>query len=104
LALLLQAFFTIRPERQLREQLTDNILFRRFAGLSIEAPLWDVTVFTRNRDRLPQGDIADGLLQAILADPQVERLLSDDHFPVDGTLIEAWAKLAEGSAKPGLVE
>jgi transposase len=103
-ALLLQAFFTIRPERQLREQLTDNILFRRFAGLSIEAPLWDVTVFTRNRDRLPQGDIADGLLQAILAGPQVERLLSDDHFPVDGTLIEAWAKLAEGSAKPGLVE
>ena len=91
-ALLLQAFFTIRSERQLMEQLTYNILFRWFVGLSIEAPVWDVTVFTKNRDRLLEGDIAAGFLQAILADPQVKRLLSNDHFSVDGTLIEAWAK------------
>ncbi len=69
------------------EQLTDNILFRWFVGLSIEAPVWDPTVFTKNRDRLLEGDIAYGFLQAILADPQVERLLSNDHFSVDGTLI-----------------
>jgi transposase len=88
-ALLLQAFFTVRSERQLMEQLTDNILFRWFVGLSIEAPVWDVTVFTKNRDRLLEGDIAHGFLQATLADPQVSRLLSNDHFSVDGTLIDA---------------
>ncbi len=80
-------------------------------GLSIEEPVWDVTVFTKNRDRLLEGDIASGFLQAILADLQVARLLSNDHFSVDGTLIEAWAKLpslacslAQGSAKRSLVE
>jgi transposase len=100
-ALLLQAFFTIRSERQLMEQLTYNILFRWFAGLSIEAPVWDVTVFTKNRERLLEGDIAHGFLQAILADPQVERLLSDDHFSVDGTLIEAWASMKSFRPKDG---
>src|SRR4051812_43278835 len=103
-ALLLQAFFTVRSERQLMEQLRYNILFRWFVGLSIEAPVWDVTVFTKNRDRLLEGDIAHGFLRAILADPQVKRLLSNEHFSVDGTLIEAWARLAEGSARQSLVE
>jgi transposase len=103
-ALLLQAFFTVRSERQLMEQLTYNILFRWFVGLSIEAPVWDVTVFTKNRDRLLEGDIAHGFLRAILADRQVKHLLSTEHFSVDGTLIEAWARLAKGSAKRSLVE
>jgi hypothetical protein len=83
-ALLRQAFFTIRSERQLREQLTYNILFRWFVGLSIEAAVWDVTVFTKNRDRLLEGDVAHGFLRAILDDPQVRPRLSNDHFSVDG--------------------
>jgi len=100
-ALLLQAFFTIRSERQLMQQLTYNILFRWFVGLSIEVPVWDVTVFTKNRDRLLEGDIAYGFLQAILADPQVGRLLSNDHFSVDGTLIEAWSSMKSFRPKDG---
>jgi transposase len=100
-ALLLQAFFTIRSERQLMEQLAYNILFRWFVGLSIEAPVWDVTVFTKNRDRLLEGDVAHGFLRAILEDPQVKPLLSDDHFSVDGTLIEAWASLKSFRRKDG---
>jgi transposase len=100
-ALLLQAFFTVRSERQLMEQLTYNILFRWFVGLSIEAPVWDVTVFTKNRDRLLEGDIAHRFLQAILADPQVKRLLSSEHFSVDGTLIEAWASMKSFRPKDG---
>ena len=100
-ALLLQAFFTIRSERQLMEQLAYNILFRWFVGLSIEAAVWDVTVFTKNRDRLLEGDVAHGFLRAILDDPQVRPLLSDDHFSVDGTLIEAWASLKSFRRKDG---
>ena len=100
-ALLLQAFFTVRSERQLMEQLRYNILFRWFVGLSIEAPVWDVTVFTKNRDRLLEGDIARGFLRAILADPQVKRLLSNEHFSVDGTLIEAWASMKSFRPKDG---
>ena len=100
-ALLLQAFFTIRSERQLMEQLRYNILFRWFVGLSIEAEVWDATVFTKNRDRLLEGDIAHGFLQAILADPQVTRLLSTEHFSVDGTLIEAWASMKSFRPKDG---
>jgi transposase len=100
-ALLLQAFFTIRSERQLMEQLTYNILFRWFVGLSIEAPVWDVTVFTKNRDRLLEGDIAYSFLKAILTDPQVTRLLSNDHFSVDGTLIDAWASMKSFRPKDG---
>jgi len=84
--------------------LTYNILFRWFAGLSIEAPVWDLTVFTKNRGQRLEGDTAHGFRQAIVADPQVKRRLSNDHFPLDGTLIEAWAKLAEGSARHSLVE
>src|SRR5689334_10015704 len=100
-ALLLQAFFTVRSERQLMEQLTYNILFRWFVGLSIEAPVWDVTVFTKNRERLLEGDIAHGFLHAILADPQIKRLLSSEHFSVDGTLIEAWASMKSFRPKDG---
>jgi transposase len=103
-ALLLQMFFTIRSERQLMEQLSYNFLFRWFVGLSIDAPVWDVTVFTKNRDRLLEGDVAHAFLRAILDDPQVRPLLSGEHFSVDGTLIEAWARLAQGSAKRSLVE
>ena len=98
-ALLVQAFFPVRSERQLMEQLTCNMMFRWFVGLSIDAPVWDVTVFTRNRDRLLEGDIARGFLTALLADPRVAPLLSDDHFSVDGTLIEAWASMK--SFRPG---
>jgi transposase len=87
-ALLLQAFFSVRSERQLMEQLTYNIMFRWFVGLSMDASVWDVTVFTKNRDRLLEGDIARRFLAAILVDPQVKPLLSDEHFSVDGTMIE----------------
>jgi transposase len=84
---LLQAFCTVRSERQLMEQLTCNMMLRWFVGLSMDAPVWDVTVFTKNRDRLLEGDIARGFLRALLVDPQVAPLLSDDHFSADGTLI-----------------
>ena len=70
-ALLLQALFTVRSERQLMQQITYNMLFRWFVGLAMDAPVWDVTVFTKNRDRLLEGDIARGFLAAILADPQI---------------------------------
>ena len=100
-ALLLRAFFSVRSERQLMEQLTYNLMFRWFVGLSMDAPAWDVTVFTKNRDRLLEGDIARGFLQALLADPQVKPLLSDDHFSVDGTLIEAWAWMKSFRPKDG---
>ena len=69
------------------EQLTCNMMLRWFVGLSMDAPVWDVTVFTKNRDRLLEGDIARGFLRALLVDPQVAPLLSDDHFSADGTLI-----------------
>src|ERR671916_422778 len=92
-ALLLQAFYSVRSERQLMEQLTYNMLFRWFVGLSMDAPVWDVTVFTKNRDRLLEGDIARGFLRAVLVAPAVKRLLSTEHFSVDGTLIEAWASM-----------
>jgi transposase len=92
-ALLLQAFYSVRSERQLMEQLDYNLLFRWFVGLSMDAPVWDVTVFTKNRERLLAGAIAQKFLAAVLAPPRVRTLLSDDHFSVDGTLIEAWASM-----------
>ena len=90
-ALLLQALFSIRSERQLMAQLDYNLLFRWFTGLGIDDPVWDVTVFTKNRDRLLDGDIATEFFQAVLRQPRIKVLLSDEHFSVDGTLIEAWA-------------
>jgi transposase len=100
-ALLLQALFTIRSERQLMQQITYNMLFRWFVGLAMDVPVWDVTVFTKNRDRLLEGDIACGFLAAILADPRVKPLLSTEHFSVDGTLIEAWASMKSFRPKDG---
>src|SRR3954454_13355792 len=100
-ALLLQALFTVRSERQLMQQITYNMLFRWFVGLAMDAPVWDVTVFTKNRDRLLAGDIARGFLAAGLADPEVRPLLSSEHFSVDGTLIEAWASMKSFRPKHG---
>ena len=100
-ALLLQAFFTVRSERQLMQQITYNMLFRWFVGLAMDAPVWDVTVFTKNRDRLMEGDIARRFLATLLADPQVVPLLSSEHFSVDGTLIEAWASIKSFRPKDG---
>jgi transposase len=92
-ALLLQAFFTVRSERQLMEQLDYNLLFRWFVGLAADDPVWDATVFCKNRDRLLSGDIARRFMTIVLNLPQVRQLLSSEHFSVDGTLIEAWASI-----------
>ena len=100
-ALLLQAFYSVRSERQLMEQLDYNLLFRWFVGLSLDAEVWDVTVFTKNRERLIAGDIAAKFMAAVLNQGQVKALLSDDHFSVDGTLIEAWASIKSFRPKDG---
>src|ERR1700751_3969939 len=100
-ALLLQAFYSVRSERQLMEQLDYNLLFRWFVGLSMDAPIWDVTVFTKNRDRLIEGEIAAQLMAAVLSRADVKALLSDEHFSVDGTLIEAWASMKSFRPKDG---
>ena len=90
-ALLLQALYTIRSERQLMEQLDYNLLFRWFVGLGIDDPVWVPTTFTKNRDRLLEGDVAAAFFAAVLMHAETARLLSDEHFTVDGTLLEAWA-------------
>ena len=90
-AALVQVLFSIRSERQLMEQLEYNLLFRWFVGLSIDEPVWVPTVFTKNRDRLLTTDMSRKLMAAILGHEKVAPLLSDDHFSVDGTLVEAWA-------------
>jgi transposase len=100
-ALLLQAFYTVRSERQLMEQLNYNLLFRWFVGLSADDPVWDTTVFCKNRDRLLDGDIAAKFFIAVLNQPQVSKLLSNEHFSVDGTLIEAWASMKSFVPKDG---
>jgi transposase len=100
-ALLLQAFYTVRSERQLMEQLNYNLLFRWFVGLSPDDPVWDATVFCKNRDRLLDGDIACKFMTAVLKLPQVRQLLSSEHFSVDGTLIEAWASMKSFVPKDG---
>jgi len=92
-AMLLQAFYSIRSERQLMERLEFDLLFRWFVGLGIDDPAWDHSVFSKNRERLLDGEIAAKFLAAVLAQPKVKRLLSTDHFSVDGTLIEAWASM-----------
>src|SRR4028119_841900 len=91
--MLLQAFYSIRSERQLMERLDTDLLFRWFVGLGIDDPVWDHSTFSKNRDRLLEGDIAAKFLSAILALPRVRRLLSTEHFSIDGTLIEAWASM-----------
>src|SRR5437868_15419610 len=90
-ALLLQVFYSIRSERQLMEQLDYNLLFRWFVGLSPDNPIWDATVFTKNRERLQEGDVFQKFMAKLLDHEKVKPLLSDEHFSVDGTLIEAWA-------------
>jgi len=100
-ALLLQAFYSIRSERQLMEQLNYNLLFRWFVGLSVDDPVWVPTVFSKNRDRLLDGDIAAAFLSAVLNLPRVKGLLSDEHFSVDGTLIQAWASMKSFRRKDG---
>ena len=92
-ALLLQALYSVRAERQLMEPLDYNLLFRWFVGLAMDAPIWDVTVFTKNRDRLLDGEVAAKFFQAVLGQAEIRALLSDEHFSVDGTLIEAFASM-----------
>ena len=92
-ALLLQAFYSIRSERQLMERLEFDLLFRWFVGLGVDEAVWDHSTFSKNRDRLLAGEVAGRFLAAVLAQPRVSRLLSSDHFSVDGTMIEAWASM-----------
>ncbi len=98
-ALLLQVLYTVRSERLLMEQLDYNLLFRWFVGLNLDDAVWDVTVFTKNRERLLDGDVARRFFEQVLAQARQEGLLSDEHFTVDGTLIHAWASLKSFLAK-----
>src|SRR4029450_11041637 len=91
-ALLLQALYTIRSERQLMEQLDFNLLFRWVVGLGIDEALWAPTTFTKNRDRLLDGDIAAAFFEAVLIHADTARLLSDEHLTVHGTLLEEVAR------------
>jgi len=100
-AMLLQAFYSIRSERQLMERLEYDLLFRWFVGIGVDEAAWDHSTFSKNRDRLLDGDIAAKFLAAVLAQPRVKRLLSTDHFSVDGTLIEAWASLKSFKPRDG---
>jgi transposase len=95
-AMLLQVFYSIRSERQLMERLEFDLLFRWFVGLCVDDAAWDHSTFSKNRERLLEGDIAAKRLTAVIAQPRVKRLLSTDHFSVDGTLIEAWASMGLG--------
>ena len=90
-ALLLQVLYSVRSERMLMEQLDYNLLFRWFVGLNMDDAIWDATVFTKNRQRLLDGDIADAFFAAVLKQARQRNLLSDEHFTVDGTLLEVWA-------------
>ena len=100
-ALLLQILYTVRSERMLMEQLDYNLLFRWFVGMNIDDPVWDVTVFTKNRERLLSADIAETFFTQVLAQARDWHLLSSEHFTVDGTLIEAWASHKSCKRKGG---
>src|SRR5215211_2902251 len=100
-ATMLQAFFSVRSERMLMEQINYNLLFRWFVGLPIDAEVWHPTVFTHNRDRVLETEVAREFLAALLALPQVKKLLSNEHFSVDGTLIDAWASMKSFRPKDG---
>ena len=100
-AMLLQAFYSIRSERQLMERLEFDLLFRWFVGMGVDDVAWDHSTFSKNRERLLEGDIAAKLLSAVLAQPRVKRLISTDHFSVDGTLIEAWASMKSFKPRDG---
>ena len=90
-ATLLMILYSIRSERQLMEQMNYNLLFRWFVGLEMDDAVWDVTVFTKNRERLIAGAVSQRLLEAVLVEARAHDLLSEEHFTVDGTLIQAWA-------------
>jgi len=100
-ALLVQVLYTVRSERLLMEQLDYNILFRWFVGLNLDDAVWDPTVFSKNRDRLLAGQLAQAFLTRVLAQARERGLLSDEHFTVDGTLIEAWASQKSFQRKAG---
>ena len=100
-ALLLQVLYSIRSERLLMEQLDYNLLFRWFVGLELDDKVWVPTVFTKNRDRLLEGEIAEAFLQGVVREARRRRLLSDEHFTVDGTLLEAWASQKSFQPKDG---
>ena len=97
-AMLLQAFYSVRSERQLMERMEFDLLFRWFVGLGADEPVWDASTFSKNRDRLLEGDVAARFLATLMARPRVKRLLSSDHFSVDGTMIQAWSSMK--SVKP----
>jgi IS5 family transposase len=99
--MLLQVFYTIRSERLLMERLEYDLLFRWFVGIGVDDAAWDHSTFSKNRDRLLEGDIAAKFLAVVLAQPRVKRILSSDHFSVDGTLIEAWASMKSVRSKDG---
>lgn len=98
-ASLLMVLYSIRSERQLMEQMNYNLLFRWFVGLEMDDPVWDVTVFTKNRERLIEGAASQQLLQSVLVEAREHDLLSEEHFTVDGTLIQAWAAARSFKAK-----
>jgi transposase len=98
-AQLIQMLYSVRSERLLMEEIDYNVLFRWFVGMNLDEPVWDVTVFTKNRDRLLDGDVAREFLQAVVQQAQENGLTSDEHFTVDGTLIEAWASLKSFRSK-----
>src|SRR5438067_11826389 len=97
-AVLLQAFYSVRSERQLMARLEFDLLFRWFVGLGIDDAVWDHSTFAKNRERLLEGAVATRFLATLLAQPRVKRLLSSEHFSVDGTLVQAWASMK--SVKP----
>lgn len=99
-ALLLQMLYSVRSERMLVEQMEYNLLFRWFVGLSMSQPVWDATSFSKNRDRLLSGELAQAFFTAVVGSARRLRLLSDEHFTVDGTLIEAWASEKSYGARP----
>jgi transposase len=100
-ALLIQALYSVRSERQLMEQLDYNLLFRWFVGLSVDEPVWDPSTFSKNRERLLKGDFAAAFLTAVLQTKAVKPLLSAEHFSVDGTQIAAWASLKSFRRRDG---
>ncbi len=102
--MLLELLYSIRSERQPVERLQFDLLFRWFVGLGIDDPVSDASSFSKNRDRLLTSEVAQGFLAALLALPQVKRLLSAEHFSVDGTTLKAWASMKSFQAKDGSEE
>ena len=100
-AQLIQMLYSVRSERLLMEEIDYSVLFRWFVGMNLDEPVWDVTVFTKNRDRLLDGDVAREFLCEVVKQAQEKKLTSDEHFTVDGTLVEAWASLKSFQRKDG---